>query len=125
MPTDLYPNAPTIAELPTLPRDEDGPVFQEPWQAQAFAMTLTLHEKKCFTWPEWAERLGAEISKAQADGDPDLGDTYYLHWLKALEGLVAAKGIVSMDDLARRKEAWDRAAHATPHGQPIILPKET
>jgi len=115
--------APTVQELPSLPRDDDGPVFREPWEAQAFAMTLTLHEQGHFTWPEWAERLGAEITAAQARGDPDLGDTYYLHWLKALEGLVALKDIVSSDELVRRKAAWDRAAHKTPHGQPIVLPK--
>ena len=114
---------PTVEELPSLPRDDDGPVFREPWEAQAFAMTLTLHEQGHFTWPEWAERLGAEITAAQARGDPDLGDTYYLHWLKALEGLVALKDIVSPDELVRRKAAWDRAAHTTPHGQPIVLPK--
>ena len=113
--------APTVEELPSLPRDDDGPVFREPWEAQAFAMTLTLHEQGHFTWPEWAERLSAEITAAQAGGDPDLGDTYYLHWLKALEGLMALKEIVSPDELARRKAAWDRAAHATPHGQPIVL----
>jgi nitrile hydratase accessory protein len=117
-------NTPTPEELPSLPRNEDGPVFREPWEAQAFAMTLTLHEQGLFTWPEWAECLGAEITAAQADGDPDLGDTYYQHWLKALEGLVASKGVVTTDDLARRKEAWDLAAHTTPHGQPIVLPEE-
>ncbi|MFT5393858.1 MAG: hypothetical protein ACI8PT_004062, partial [Gammaproteobacteria bacterium] len=72
---------------------------------------------------EWAERLGAEIAAAQARGDPDLGDTYYLHWLKALEGIVDLKDIVSSDELVRRKAAWDRAAHTTPHGQPVVLPK--
>ncbi|MBL4721084.1 MAG: nitrile hydratase accessory protein [Alphaproteobacteria bacterium] len=123
MSMDLAENTPTAEELPSLPRDEDGPVFQEPWQAQAFAMTLALHAQGQFTWPEWAERLGAEISAAQANGDPDLGDTYYLHWLNALESMVASKGIVSTDDLALRKEAWDHAAHITPHGQPIVLPK--
>jgi len=114
-------NTPTIDELPSLPRDEDGPVFREPWEAQAFAITLTLHEQGHFTWPEWAERLAAEITAAQAGGDPDLGDTYYLHWLKALEGIVASKDIVSPDELVDRKAAWDRAAHATPHGEPIVL----
>ena len=85
-------NVPTEEQLPSLPRDEDGPVFDEPWQAQAFAMTVWLHEQGHFTWPEWAEHLGAEISAAQSEGDPDQGDTYYLHWLKALETLVAEKG---------------------------------
>ena len=115
--------APTKEELPSLPRDDDGPVFREPWEAQAFAMTLTLHEQGHFTWPEWAERLNAEITAAQSRGDPDLGDTYYLHWLNALEGLVALKDIVSSDELVTRKAAWDRAAHTTPHGQAIVLPK--
>ncbi len=115
---------PTPSELPSLPRDEDGPVFQEPWEAQAFAMTVWLHEKGHFTWPEWAECLSREITAAQGTGDPDLGDTYYLHWLKALEGLVAEKGLLTSADLAKRKTAWDRAAHATPHGQPIILPPD-
>lgn len=116
-------NAPTPEELPSLPRDEDGPVFREPWEAQAFAMTLTLQEQGYFTWAEWADRLSAEIAAAQERGDPDRGDTYYRHWLKALEGMVAAKDIVSPEDLARRKGEWDRAAQATPHGQPIVLPE--
>ena len=114
--------SPTATELPSLPRDEDGPVFREPWEAQAFAMTLWLHEQGHFTWPEWAERLSTEITAAQDDGDPDHGDTYYLHWLKALEGLVAEKGLLSAADLSDRKAAWSRAAQATPHGQPIELP---
>ncbi|MDP6689311.1 MAG: nitrile hydratase accessory protein [Alphaproteobacteria bacterium] len=117
-------NVPTQADLPSLPRDEDGPVFDEPWQAQAFAMTVWLHEQGHFTWPEWAEHLGAEIAAAVGEGDPDLGDTYYLHWLKALETLVAEKGLLTAGALADRKEAWDRAAHATPHGQPIVLPPD-
>ncbi len=115
-------NLPTRAELPAMPRDEDGPVFAEPWQAQAFAMTLWLHEQGHFTWPEWAERLSEVISAAQADGDPDRGDTYYLHWLKALETLVAEKGLLTGEALRERKDAWDRATRATPHGQPIVLP---
>ncbi len=117
-------NLPTAAELPTMPRDEDGPVFAEPWQAQAFAMTLSLHEQGHFTWPEWADRLSQVITAAQAGGDPDRGDTYYLHWLKALETLVAEKGLLTGDDLNRRKDAWERATLATPHGQPIVLPTD-
>ena len=117
-------NVPNPTELPSLPRDDDGPVFREPWEAQAFAMTLTLHEAGHFTWPEWAERLAGEITAAQVDGDADLGDTYYLHWLATLEGLVAEKGLLTPDALGRRKDAWDRAAQATPHGQPIVLPSD-
>ena len=118
-------NVPTESQLPTLPRDEDGPVFNEPWEAEAFAMTLNLYAQGYFTWPEWVERLGAEISAAPDAGDADRGDTYYLHWLKALEGLVAEKGLLTTDDLANRRDAWDKAARATPHGQPIVLLPDT
>ena len=117
-------NVPTESQLPSLPRDEDGPVFKEPWEAEAFAMTLNLYAQGYFTWPEWVERLGAEISAAPDAGDADRGDTYYLHWLKALEGLVAEKGLLTTDDLANRRDAWDKAARATPHGQPIVLPPD-
>jgi nitrile hydratase accessory protein len=109
-------------ELVGLPRDERGePVFREPWQAQAFAMAVRLHEAGHFTWPEWAAALAAQIQAAQAAGDRDLGDTYYEHWLAALEHLVTAKGLVGADELARRKDAWAEAARATPHGKPIEL----
>jgi nitrile hydratase accessory protein len=111
-------------ELPGLPRGDDGgPVFREPWQAQAFAMAVRLHAAGHFTWTEWAAALADEIRRAQAAGDPDLGDTYYHHWLAALERLVAAKGLVSRDELAARKDAWAEAARATPHGAPIELRK--
>ena len=105
-----------------IPRDAEGdPVFEEPWQAQAFAMTLKLYERGAFTWPEWAEYLAHEIQHAQASGDPDLGDTYYLHWLAALERIVADKGLVASGELAHRKAEWAEAAAATPHGKPIEL----
>ena len=110
--------------LPSLPSDEEGPVFREPWEAQAFSMTLMLYEQGHFTWKEWAECLGAEIAEAKKRGDPDLGDTYYLHWLAAIEKMVAEKGILEADSLRRRKIEWDAAAQATPHGQPILLRQE-
>jgi nitrile hydratase accessory protein len=96
-------------------------VFAEPWQAQAFAMTLALHQKGIFTWTEWAQALAKQIAKAQAAGDADLGDTYYHHWLAALEAIVAAKGVSSVEELLRYQQAWDHAADRTPHGQPIEL----
>jgi len=109
-------------EIPGLPRDDDGsPVFREPWQAQAFAMAVRLHQAGHFTWTEWAAALSDEIRRAHAAGDPDLGDTYYQHWLAALERLVATKGLVTADELARRKDAWAAAARDTPHGEPIEL----
>lgn len=110
--------------VPGIPRDVDGPVFREPWEAQAFSMALALHQRGLFTWPEWAATLADEIKRAQADGDPDTGETYYRHWLATLERLVAEKGITSPDTLARYRDAWDRAADRTPHGAPIDLSPE-
>jgi nitrile hydratase accessory protein len=110
-----------MQEVPNIPRDADGPVFREPWEAQAFAMTLALHERGVFTWSEWAAALGAEIKHAHAAGDPDTGETYYLHWLAALERLVAEKGVTSGETLARTKHAWEHACKRTPHGMPIEL----
>lgn len=108
-------------ELSNVPRDADGPVFNAPWEAQAFAMTLALYERGVFTWPEWAAALAARIAKAQADGDADLGDTYYLHWLAALEDIAGGKGVASAGELQRYQHAWEHAAERTPHGQPIEL----
>lgn len=112
------------AALPGLPRDDEGPVFREPWEAQAFAMTLALYRKGLFSWPEWATALAEEIRRAQAAGDPDTGHTYYRHWLNALERLVAEKRIADAHALSRYRTAWDRAAHRTPHGEPIELRSE-
>jgi len=107
--------------VPSIPCDADGPVFREPWQAQAFAMALALHARDLFTWPEWAAMLTEEIRRAQAAGDPDTGETYYLHWLATLERMVAAKGVATEATLARYRAAWDHAADRTPHGAPIAL----
>jgi nitrile hydratase accessory protein len=112
----------TSADILGLPRDpQSSPVFREPWQAQAFAMVVRLHEAGHFTWTEWTAVLAAQIQNAQAAGDPDLGDTYYQHWLAALEQLVDVKGLVSPGELARRKAEWAEAARTTPHGAPIEL----
>ena len=110
--------------LPDIPCDAEGPVFREPWEAQAFAMALTLHERGVFTWPEWAATLADEIKRSQAAGDPDTGETYYRHWLATLERLVAAKGVASTETLHRYRDAWDHAADRTPHGKPIELTAE-
>jgi|SRR5438874_5219212 len=107
--------------IPSVPSDDDGPVFRAPWEAQAFAMALALHERGLFTWNEWAATLAQEIKRAQAEGDPDTGETYYLHWLATLERLIAEKGVASSDTLHRYRDAWDHAADRTPHGAPIEL----
>jgi nitrile hydratase accessory protein len=113
-----------LDRLPLLPRDKEGPVFAEAWQAQAFAMTIELSRQGRFTWSEWADALAAEITAAQARGDADLGDTYYHHWVAALERLVAAKDLVRTSDLAARREAWRHAAERTEFGQPIVLGRD-
>jgi nitrile hydratase accessory protein len=110
--------------LPGIPVDADGPVFREPWEAHAFAMALTLHDRGLFTWNEWAVALAGEIKRAQAAGDPDTGETYYRHWLATLEKLIAEKGVTTAETLGRYRDAWDHAADRTPHGAPIELRPE-
>jgi nitrile hydratase accessory protein len=104
-----------------LPRDEEGPVFEEAWQAEAFALTVRLHEAGCFTWNEWAATLAAVLREVRDRGEPDDGSHYYDHWLTALERLVTAKQVVAASDLERRKAAWTRAYRLTPHGQAVEL----
>ena len=114
-----------LPDLPGMPQDADSPVFSAPWQAQAFAMTIALHERGLFSWSEWAQALSQAITRAQAQGDPDLGDTYYRHWLDALETLLQAKGVASAAALHALEHAWEDAAERTPHGQTIeLLPQE-
>ena len=121
----MTPNGALIEEiaaaLPSLPKNSEGPVFREPWEAQAFAMAVALRERGVFTASEWAETLGAEIKRAQAAGDPDTGETYYRHWLAALEHIIAAKGLSDATTLHRYSDAWSHAARRTPHGTPIEL----
>jgi nitrile hydratase accessory protein len=113
-----------IAAVPGIPRGPEGPVFREPWEAEAFAMAVALHERGLFAWSEWTAVLAEEIKRAQASGDPDTGETYYRHWLAALERIVAEKGVTDAASLARYRDAWDHAADRTPHGMPIILRPE-
>jgi nitrile hydratase accessory protein len=110
--------------IPSIPRDANGPVFREPWEAHAFALALALYDRGLFAWTEWAAKLGEEIKKAQAAGDPDTGATYYRHWLATLERIVAEKNVTTSQALAQHYDAWDRAAHRTPHGTPIELRAE-
>ncbi len=104
--------------------DEGDRVFREPWEARAFAVALVLRDHGLFSQSEWALALAEEIKRAQAAGDPDIGDTYYRHWLRALESMVATKGIAAAETLDRYRLAWDAAADRTPHGKPIELAPE-
>jgi nitrile hydratase accessory protein len=111
------------------PCGADGPVFAEPWQAQAFALVVALHERGLFTWAEWAAALSAEIKAhdaaaggaRKAVGVVDDGSDYYHCWLHALEDLIAAKGHASHTEVDGVAAAWARAAEATPHGRAIEL----
>jgi len=121
--TTSIPREADLGALPALPRDAQGPVFKAPWEAQAFAMTVSLHARGAFTWREWADALARELAAAVARGEPDDGSHYYEHWLAALEKLVAGKNLVVGREMERRVEEWDAAASATPHGKPIELPR--
>ena len=110
-----------LAALPSLPRDEGGPVFAEPWQAQAFALAVRLSAQGHFTWKEWAAALAEELKAAADRGEPDDGSRYYNHWLVALERLVTAKRLSDPAAMLERKEAWAEAYRRTPHGKPVEL----
>ena len=110
-----------LASLPRLPEDERGPVFAEPWQAQAFALAVRLCAQGHFTWTEWSPALAAELDAAARRGTPDDGARYYEHWLATLERLVEAKRLASASELLERKDAWAEAYRHTPHGEPVRL----
>jgi len=122
MTTSIPPEV-DLGALPALPRDDAGPVFRAPWEAQAFAMTVSLHGRGAFTWRDWADALAAELAAASARGEPDDGSHYYEHWLAALEKLVAGKKLILGKELERRVDEWDAAARSTAHGKPIELPR--
>ena len=120
-PPDSAGETARLDALQHLPREKDGPVFAEPWEAQAFALAVKLSEQGHFTWSEWAAALGAELKAAAERGEPDDGSHYYEHWLAALERLVTEKGLTDRAALATRKAAWAEAYLHTPHGEPVEL----
>jgi nitrile hydratase accessory protein len=118
---DLQTDPERLASLPALPRDEGGPVFAEPWQAQAFALAVRLSAQGYFTWKEWAAALAGELKSAADRGNPDDGSHYYEHWLAALERLATAKALSDPNEMLARKKAWAEAYRRTPHGKPVAL----
>jgi len=118
---DPIPDAERLAALPRLRRDAEGPVFAEPWEAQAFALAVALSTQGYFTWKEWSTALAQELRAAADRGERDDGSRYYHHWLAALERLVTAKKLSSTRTLLERKEAWAEAYRRTPHGKPVQL----
>ena len=117
----MKPNPEPPDSLARMPHDEEGPVFAEPWQAQAFALAVKLSEQGHFTWKEWAATLAEELQAAADRGEPDDGSRYYEHWLAALERLVTGKNLTSQTALLTRKQAWIEAYRHTPHGKPVEL----
>lgn len=118
MSSDPNSVAQALVNVRSIPKDQDGPIFREPWEAQAFAMAVSLHRSGAFSWTEWAAALSEEIAAA---GPDDPAENYYLHWLAALEKMTHTKGIIDEAERFERKSAWERAARATPHGEPIEL----
>jgi nitrile hydratase accessory protein len=111
-------------ELPSDTAGTAGPVFAEPWQAEAFAIAAALSERGAFSDAEWANALGTATAAAQQAGDPDLGDTYYEHWVTAIESLCAEKDLLTPGEVDRRTEEWRQAFLRTPHGEPVELPRQ-
>jgi len=120
---DSTPASERLSDLPQLPRDEGGPVFAEPWQAQAFALAVRLSAQGHFTWKEWAATLADELKAAADRGEPDDGSHYYEHWLTALERMVTSKHLSDAAELLTRRNDWVDAYRHTPHGKPVQLRK--
>ena len=121
MATQAQADQAALGALEAIPVGERMPTFAEPWEAQAFAITIALHRRGVFSWDEWAAALGRQIKAAQAQGDPDTGNTYYHHWLAAIERIVRDKGLTDAGTLRRYRDAWDRAADRTAHGEAVVL----
>ena len=111
-------NAADPLALPGLPKDDQGPIFAEPWQAQAFALALRLNAQGAFAWTDWATALSRELAKHPNDD----GSRYYEHWVAALESLTTERGLVTVVELASCKDAWAHAYRYTPYGKPVELP---
>ena len=118
---DSVPLAENVAALPRIAHDEDGPIFAEPWQAEAFALAVRLSAQGHFTWQEWAATLADELKAAASRGEPDDGSRYYHCWVTALERLVIAKRLFDPATLLERKQAWAEAYRRTPHGKLVEL----
>ena len=101
--------------------DNDERVFSEPWEAQAFAIVVTLSNAGCFTWEEWAKIFSEVIAESKIRGGPSDGSDYYLNWVKALERIVSEKEIADLSNLESVKVAWKNAYKNTPHGKPVHL----
>lgn len=96
--------------------------FDEPWQAQLFALTVGLSEAGHFSWPDWTQAFGAVLRARGSQRPQDGSADYYAAWLEALEGLLDDTGLAENGEAKRVRAAWEAAYLATPHGQPVRLP---
>jgi nitrile hydratase accessory protein len=79
-----------------LPRKNGELVFDEPWQGRVFGMAVALHEDGCYEWEEFRQALIAHVAAAEARGGLFV---YYEVWLATFEDLLAAKGLVTREEL--------------------------
>ncbi len=107
-----------LSLLPGISLHENEPVFNEPWEAQAFGIVIALHDNEVFSWDEWVSALVKVLNEHP-------NEDYYKNWLSALENIVDSKKLISFDTLSHRKALWHEAAAQTPHGEPIQLPSHT
>ena len=101
--------------------DRPAPVFDAPWHAQVFALTVHLNEAGHFTWPDWAARFGATLKRLGTDRSLNGGEDYFAAWLETLEGLLAELSMTEEEEVARLRAAWAEAYLSTPHGAPVHL----
>lgn len=99
------------------------PVFQEPWHAQVFALTVHLNEAGRFLWADWAARFGATLQRHGLNKDLNGGDDYFAAWLETLEAFLAEAGMAQSPEVEATKHAWEHAYLSTPHGDPVRLPQ--
>jgi len=110
--------------LGPLVRNDNGPVFEEGWQAQVLALAFNLVDRGQFSSTEWSEALGAELVRANERGDRDNSSTYYRAVLAALETLLNTQDSLPNQMVDQRTEAWRAAYLSTPHGQPVALDED-
>lgn len=102
---------------------DNGPAFSEPWQAEAFALTLQLARAGHFTWTDWVGTFSAEITASPQTADEDINTAYYRQWMQALEKILAARALVSSTEVTDYEEDWRRSYFHTAHGAPIEFRK--
>ena len=109
----------SAVEIPLQP--QPNATFNSPWEAQVFALAVRLQETGILTRQAWTLALADEIQRARQRNDPDLGDTYYHHWTRALERALIKSSLVDDQEIERRIDAWREAYANTPHGHAVLL----